>query len=357
MVINMTNKNIYNLFLFLSTLTRNLIEVFSVILLYNKGYNLNNILIFLLVTYISGIIVNYISLKSNYKIVLILSFLLYGISYLYLTLMKTNFYNLILFAILLSISSNSYHAIRHYLAMSLVSYNKGKNINIILIMLYISTIISNILGIILIKKIPIIISSIIIIVLSILSIFPILKFSNIPKQKINYKNIDINKKKIIYSILEQFKVILVELQPLYIYLYIKASITYVGIFNIIINIASLIVMLIISNRINNKYFKYINLLLGFILLIKLNLNKPLVLLLVALGEGIGMKLYEKNSLDNLYNIKNKNIVSYLIIEELIFFITKSILMLIFIIIIRKLKIILYICITGLIASDFFLESE
>ena len=116
-------------------------------------------------------------------------------------------------------------------------------------------------------------------------------------------------------------------------------------------------MLIISNRINNKYFKYINLLLGFILLIKLNLNKPLVLLLVALGEGIGMKLYEKNSLDNLYNIKNKNIVSYLIIEELIFFITKSILMLIFIIIIRKLKIILYICITGLIASDFFLESE
>ena len=65
----MTNKRIYNFFLFLSTLTRSLVEVFSVILLYNKGYSINNILFFLLVMYLSGILVNYLSLIINYKIV------------------------------------------------------------------------------------------------------------------------------------------------------------------------------------------------------------------------------------------------------------------------------------------------
>ena len=107
----MTNKTTYNLFLFLSTLTRNIIEVFSVIILYNKGYSINNILIFLLVMYISGIITNYISLKSNYKVVLIISYFTYGISYLYLSLMNNNIYNLLLLAVLLSISNYSYHAI------------------------------------------------------------------------------------------------------------------------------------------------------------------------------------------------------------------------------------------------------
>ena len=350
----MTNKKNYTICLFFSNLTRNLIDIFSIILLYKKGYNLNNILIFLLVMYVSGIIINYVSLKLNYKLVLIISYLLYGISYIFLTVMKTNLYNLIIFAIILSISSYSYHSIRHYLAMSLIPYHQEKNINIFIITMYISIIVSNILGIILIKKLPIIITIIILVLLSIISIYPILKLEKLPKERINYKNIDITKRKLLYSILEQFKVILLELQPLYIYIYIKASIVYVGIVNIIINIASLIVMHIISNKINNKYFKYINLVLGILLLLKFNLNSQKVLLILSFFEGIGMKLYEKNSLNNLYNIKNNNVKSYLIIEELIFFITKSILMIIFIILIRKLKIILYICTIGLIISGFFI---
>ena len=69
----MTNKNIYNTFLFLSNLTRNLIEVYSVIILYNKGYTISNILFFLLIVYFIAITSNYISLKINYKISLIIS--------------------------------------------------------------------------------------------------------------------------------------------------------------------------------------------------------------------------------------------------------------------------------------------
>lgn len=351
----MTNKNIYNTFLFLSNLTRNLIEVYSVIILYNKGYTISNILFFLLIVYFIAITSNYISLKINYKISLIISFILYGISYIYLSLMNNNKINLIIIAILLSISINTYHTIKHYLGMNLISYNKGKNTLKILIITYISTIISNIIGIVLIKKIPIKITTIIITILSIISIFPILK---IKIKNNNYSNkIIINKNKIIYSILEQFKVILIELQPLYIYIYLKNSISFIGLFNIIINISSLITVIIIDKFLKNKYYKYISIILGIVLIIKLNTKNNILLLLIALLEGIGMKIYEKNSINNLYNRGNNNIKKYLIIEESIFFISKFIIMLLFILLIKKLKIILYICIIGLVISTFYLKEK
>ncbi|MBR3161548.1 MAG: hypothetical protein IKF19_02300 [Bacilli bacterium] len=354
----MTNKNIYNFFLFLSNLTRNLVQVFSIVLLYNKGYSIENILLFLLVMYISGIIVNIGSLIINYKTVLIISTIIYGISYIYLSIMNYNIINLIILAILLSISTYSYHAIRHKLGLIMLNHHRDNNINIILIINYISIIISNILGIILIKKLPLLITSIVIFILSSISIYPIIKLKDNISIKYKYKGINLTRKKITFNILEQFKVILVELQPLYLYIYINNNITYIGIFNIIINIASLIVMIIINNNIKINYIKYITILLGIILTIKLNLNNIILLLLIAFLEGIGIKLFEKNSLYSLYyNIKKSNAVTYLLIEELIFFATKSIIMLIFILLIKDLKMILYICIAGIVLSGFYLKID
>ena len=352
----MTNKYIYNLFLFLSNLTRNLIEVYSVILLYQKGYNLNNIYLFLLIVYITAIITNYISLKINYKYSLIISFILYGISYLYLITMSRSIINIIILGIITSISINTYHTIKHYIAMNIINNDKEKNINIIILIIYLSTIISNIIGLFLIKKIPINIIIFILILLSVISIYPILKLK-IVNPKSQTKKINITKNKIIYSILEQFKVILLELQPLYLYIYIKTSFIYIGVFNIIINIASLLVMIIINKYINNKYYKYIIILLGIVLIMKININNKIILLFIALLEGIGMKLYEKNSINNLYDIKNNNIKKYLIIEETIFFTSKAILMLFFLLIIKNLKIIIYICIIGLVASSYFIKEN
>lgn len=355
MVINMTNKKIYNFFLFMSTLTRSLVEVFSVILLYNRGYNINDILIFLLVMYLMGILVNYLSLVINYKIILIVSILLYGFSYLYLSIMKNNFIGLIIFAIMLSISSYSYHAIRHYLALKLTNYNKENKINIILVITYIATILSNILGIILIERLSILLVSIVILFLSFISVIPILKLKSIKRNKIDLKGVNISKDKFIYSSLEQFKVILMELQPLYVFLYVKNSVSYVGIFNIIINIASLLVMLFISNRVSNKYFRYINIVLGVVIVLKINIKNSIILLGIAFFEGIGIKLYEKFSLDNLYDLDKNDINSYLIVEEIIFFVSKSLIMLMFILFIPYLKYIIYICVVGLVVSGFYIK--
>lgn len=352
----MTNKNIYNFFLFMSTLTRSLVEVFSVILLYDKGYSINNIFLFLLVMYLSGIVVNYLSLKINYKIVLIISILLYGGSYLYLSIMGNSIFNLIVFGIILSISSYSYHAIRHYLALNMVSYDKGKNINIILVVMYIATMISNLVGVVLIDKLSITGTSMVIIVLSFISIVPILKLDNIKNKKNRLRDVDIGFSKVMFSILEQFKVILMEIQPLYIYLYVKNSMYYVSIFNVIISLASLLFMLFLSKRVKNKYFRYFNLVLGGILIFKLNISNSIVLLFIAFLEGIGIKLYERFSLDNLYNKGDNEPNNYLIVEEMIFFSSKSFIMFVFYMLSLDIKVILYICIIGIVASGFYISN-
>ena len=352
----MTNICIYNIFLFLSTLTRNIIHVFSIILLYNKGYNINNILIFLFFMYLFGIFINYISLRFNYKIILVLSFLLYGIGYLYLSFMGNNIFNLIVLAFIFSFSNYSYHSIRHLLAMSMVSYNNGRYINIFLIVIYSAVIIANIMGILFINNLSFFIISVIIIGLSFLSFFPIFLLYK-KESNDNYVGVFFSKRKVIYSVLEQFKVIFMELQPLYIYLYVKRSISYVGVINIIINFSSLLVMLFLSKKISIKYYKYICILLGIVLVLKLNIFNSYFFFLIIFFEGIGIKLYERGSLNNLYDFDNSNLKLYLIIEEFIFFISKCVFMFLFIIFSFNLKTILYISIFGLVVSSFYLEER
>ena len=193
---------------------------------------------------------------------------------------------------------------------------------------------------------------------SFISIFPILKQPKILISKHN--NIDkviIPKNKVIFNILEQFKVIFLELQPLFLYIYIENSIYYVGIFNIITNIASLIVIYFISKKLNNKHFKYYCLSLGLVLILKLNIKSGIFLLIIAFLEGIFIKIYENISLNNLYNHDENYIPKYLLTEELIFFGSKSLIMLIYLILNLNLYIIMYINIIGIIISGYFIKKE
>jgi len=353
----MKKTKTYNIFLFLSTFTRTLIEVFSLVLLYKKGYTLNNILLFLMLTYLIGIPTNYLSLKIYYKTTLIISTIIYGISYIYLSLMNNTIPSLIILAILLSIGNYSYHTIRHYLALTMLE-NKNRNPRNLILITYIAIIISSIIGSLILKLFPLITTSIIIFILSFISIFPILKQKKIiiSKEKINNKVI-IPKEKIIFNILEQFKVIFLTLQPLFLYIYIDKSIYYVGIFNIITNISSLIVVYFLSKRLNKNHFKYYSLILGIIFIFKINIKSGLFLLILAFFEGIFIKIYENISLENLYNYHDNDIKKYLQKEELIFFITKSIILFVFLIFRMDFYTIMYINIISVILSGFFIKKR
>ena len=349
----------YHLFLFFEAFSRGLIEVYSLVLLYKKGFTINSILIFLLSTYIIGMFSSSISLKVNTKIILIISNIIYGISFLYLSIINKSILSLMFFSLLLSFSNYSYHIIRHYYALHML--NDKKKTNIIVNILYLGTIFSSLIGSILLDKISPILTSIIVLTLSIISCIPILKYepskNNINKANNINKNqkVKLGKNKIIFSILEQFKVLLTELQPLFIYIYIKKSYLYIGIFNIIMNISSLCVVLVLSKHISSKKLKYITVLLGITLFLKINIKNYLILLIIALLEGTFIKIYEIFSLRNLYDIGKNNIKKYLIKEEYIFLSTKSIIILLSILFNINLKTILYFYIIGIIISGFFID--
>lgn len=354
----MKKKNVYRIFLFLSTFTRGLVEVFSLVLLYKKGFTMANLFFFLFLSYAFGILVNYVSLRCSHQKILCLSSILYGSSFLYLTYMKPTMGSFVLLACLLASGNYSFHAIKHLLALELLEDSQKDSHKIIMIT-YLGVIVSSFAGIYLIEKLPFIVTSIIIFILSFLAIFPVLKlqYKPAPYSKQNFTKVSIKRDKLIFNILEQFKVIFLELQPLFLYLYVDKSISYVGIFNVIVNVASLIVVYFLGKRIKRCYFKYICFLLGFIFLLKLNITNNIFLLGLAFFEGILVKIYENVSLRNLYTIGTNPIREYLILEECIFFGSKSIIMLVVCLFHFNIYMIMYIAIIGLILSGFFMKEE
>ncbi len=95
---------------------------------------------------------------------------------------------------------------------------------------------------------------------------------------------------------------------------------------------------------NKKYFKYLNMIFCIFLIMKLNINNKYLVLLIGLFEGLGIKMFEVVSSENIYTInKNTNVKGYVILVEIIFCFVRSILCLIGYFI-NDIRIILYISI-------------
>lgn len=356
----MSNIKKYNIFIMLSTIARNIVEVFSSVLLYKMGYTLKEILLFFTILYFIGgiisVIVIYFTKYINAKYILILSSVIFSISFYYMSIMDKTINNLIIFSIIYGVGCYSYHSLRHYFAIKSIDKDKKKNIGSILIFSNIGLIIAPLLVGYITKKLSLIVLAIIVIILSILAIIPLfrldIKESNIP---IKYQKIE--KNKLLFFILEQSKVINLSLQPLYLYLFINNKIEYVGIFNAIMGVSACIFIYFFVRKIDdNKYFKYLNMLFCLILLLKLNITNKYLILLVGFFEGLGIKMFEIVSAENIYNInKDTNIKGYLILVEVIFCLTRSLLCLIGYFI-NDIRIILYLSI-GLIFIISFIKRK
>ena len=357
----MSNIKKYNIFIMLSTIARNIVEVFSSVLLYKMGYTLKEILLFFTILYFIGgiisVIVIYFTKYINAKYILILSSIIFSISFYYMSIMDKTINNLIIFSIIYGVGCYSYHSLRHYFAIKSIDKDKKKNIGSILIFSNIGLIIAPLLVGYITKKLSLIVLAIIVIILSILAIIPLfrldIKESNIP---IKYQKIERNK--LLFFILEQAKVINLSLQPLYLYLFINNKIEYVGIFNAIMGVSACIFIYLFVRKIDdNKYFKYLNILFCVILLLKLNITSKYLILAIGFFEGLGIKMFEIVSAENIYNIrKDTNIKGYIVLVEIIFCFTRSIFCLIGYFI-NDIKIILYISIVLIFIISFIKRKE
>lgn len=311
----MKNIKSYNIYMFISTLTRNIIDIYSVVLLYQNGFSINDIIGIYAITYFIGSYISTISIHLGnaigFKYIFILSSIITSISFYVIN----NLNNSYIIAIILSLSIFTYHPIKHYYGITLLK--EKQEIGNIIILTYIATILSSYFAI---KKIKVIY----LIIICLISIIPSLFIKKEPKQKITYPK-NINRHTLNFFILDQSKIIFLLLEPLYLYL-ISNTISYVGIFNIILTISSIIFIYSYANKKDiEKHYPIINIIFTIVLLLKLNISNKIILLIIAFIEGIGIKTNELISTMNLYRNKSSKI-GYLIISEMIFCLIRGLLL-------------------------------
>lgn len=356
MVNSMNNKK-YNVFLLVSNMARNIIDVFSLIILYKEGVSVRNIFLFLNIYYFVSIGVNFVSVKIinkyKYKYLLFLSSIMIGIGFWYLSIMRFNFINLVILAVILAIGNYTYHTVRHYLGIKYV--NNRKNVSYSLIFTYIGVMISSYVGAYVTDNFSVMATAVIVSGLSIISIIPVFRIEN--KDIDNGKDIvNLTKVKLTntwFMILEQFKVIFLLLEPLFLYIYIDNKLEYIGIFNVVIGISSVIFVYYMGKiKKIDKIFKIINILFVMVLILKLNIKNRYLLFIIAFLEGLGIKNFEISSIENFYHVKqNTCISSYLLLAEIVFCFTSFIICLIFSFI-NNLVICMYICILFIFICGF-----
>lgn len=337
----MKNLKFYNIYMFISSFTRNIIDIFSVVLLYKNNFSINNIIGIYAITYFIGSYISTLSIKIGnyigYKYILIFSSIITSISFYVINTSKDPY----IISLFLSLSIFTYHPIKHYYGIRILK--KKNEIGNIIILTYLATILSSYFAI---KEIKVIY----LIIISSLSIIPSLFIKKELKQKITYPK-NIPKETINFFILDQTKILFLLLQPLYLYM-ISNTIKYVGIFNIIITLSSIIYIYFFANKKDiEKYYKYINILFVIILILKLNINNKIILLIIAFLEGIGIKTNELISTMNLYRNRTSP-QGYIIVSEILFCLIRGLILSIIYIFKINLKTSLYLLLIGIFLLSF-----
>lgn len=351
----MKNIKFYNTYIFISTFTRNIIDLYSVVYLYKLFPSIKTIIGIYSLVYFLGIFISYLSIKLGnkvgYKYILIFSSIITSITFIVLN--NTKIINTYIVSILLSLSIFTYHPLKHYYGITFL--NKKEKVGISLILVYLASFFSSYFVI---KDVK----PIILIIITIIGIIPTLLIEKNTPKKIAYPK-KIHSSKLRFFIFDQFRILFLLLEPLYLYI-ISKTISYVGLFNIIITISSVLYLYFIANNKNTnvkKYYCYINIIFVIFLLLKLNITNKTILLIIAFFEGIGIKTNELISTMNLYQIKKLRPFDkegYLIISEMIFCSTRSITLFIFYLFNINLIIIMYILLIGVFILSFqYSQSE
>ena len=360
----MTNLKKYNIFITITTFAKLMIEVFIPLLLYNIGFQLNEILIFYLVQFFTIFLFNipatYIGQKITFKKLMIISSILFSITYIYINYITKNIIKLIILSILNGLYLSTYWIGRHIYGISIIKEKETTdNVSKYMIFGIIGSLPASYIGAYILEKYGYISLSIIILILSFISLFPLFKIKiNQKINKIKIKQIikKFPKQNYIFLFFEQLKFFTILLFPLYIYINIKSELKYIALTNVIIGISSILYILFIAKKMDeNKkdYLKPMLLAMFIILLIKLNINSSNIILFIIFIEGISKSALDTIILRNTYSYKaNYNNISYILFIEQLYSLFRFIITTIYLILEVNLKTILYIGSFSLLINTF-----
>lgn len=360
----MSDLKKYNIFIFITSFAKLLVEIFIPLILYNMSFTIKEIILFLILKYsfcLFFIPVGYfIGKKYSVSTLMILSSIIFSITYIYLSQINRNLTSLIILSILYSSYLMFYWLGRHAYGLSIIEDKKTTdNVSLYNIFTILGGLFSPFIGSYIIEKTSTLTLSTIVLVLMIISIIPLTK---IKKIKLN-SNTQIKriiksfpKTNYIFNTLDQLRYILYTVLPLWIYINIKSKYSYIGILNIITGLGSIIYIYLLSKKMDKNKKDYLSLsllIMGIIYLLKISITSNLAYLIITLFEGITKSSLDTITLRNTYVYqKNYCITSYIIFTEIINNIARTLFLIIFYIFNVPLKTMLLICILGIFLNVF-----
>lgn len=360
----LSNIRKLNFFIFFTMFAKYSVELFMPVILYKLNYGINQILIYLILTFIINILVSIpatrIGKRWGYKYLILISTFLFIALYFVVSLMPKNTFLFILVAFLSSITNSFYYLGRHYYTGITLQRNQmARNVGSILISTVLASIASSILSALMLDKMSMIFLAIIVTFIYLIGIFFVFKIpqkeKNIPLN-LKYINQNINNNNKLFFVLEQFKVIYFTLYPLYVYIYVENTYSFLGLLYIVTGLASIIFISFLAHRLDNGKFNYLKLaavLLSSILLLDMYITNEMLVLIIIFFEGIIIKLYETSVTNNMYKMRGDlDSSAYFLYMEILYNIARTVIVLLFLIMQLKMKTILIICIIFIFLSGF-----
>lgn len=360
----MSDLKKYNIFIFITSFAKLLVEIFIPLILYNMSFTIKEIILFLILKYsfcLLFIPVGYfIGKKYSVSTLMILSSIIFSITYIYLSQINKNLTSLIILSILYSSYLMFYWLGRHMYGLSIIEDKKTTdNVSLYNIFTILGGLFSPFIGSYIIEKTSTLTLSTIVLVLMIISIIPLTKIKKIKlNSNTQIKHIikSFPKTNYIFNTLDQLRYILYTVLPLWIYINIKSKYSYIGILNIITGLGSIIYIYLLSKKMDKNKKDYLSLsllIMGIIYLLKITITSNLAYLIITLFEGITKSSLDTITLRNTYVYqKNYCITSYIIFTEIINNIARTLFLIIFYIFNVSLKTMLLICILGIFLNVF-----
>lgn len=360
----MSNLKKYNIFTFVTTFAKLLIEVFIPLILYNMNFTIKEIILFLIIKHalctVFLPITKLVIKKKSTTFLMIISSILFTLSYIYLNFLTKNLFKLLIFTTLLSMYLTFYWVGRHTYALSIIEDKKATdNTSLYTIFTILGGLFSTYIGSILIEKTSYLFLSIIVLFLMLISIIPLTKIKS-KKETNDIKLITIitsfPKRNYIFTFLDQLRFVLVTIFPLYIYLNINKSYKYIGIINIVSGLGSIIYIYILKKLMDKNKSDYLSsslLYLAITYTLKLFTKNNIIFLIIVFFEGIFRSVVDLITLRNTYVYsKNYTRLNYTIFTEGINNIGRVIILTLFYITNISLKKIILICILGILINIF-----
>ena len=173
------NRKKFELYVFLSTFSRNLIEVFIPVILYKYGYELKEVVLYFLLTNAFSLVLSYplikLSKKFNNKILTLIGIVSFVIVQIMLAYIVNSIWYIISLAFIYAMYRRGYWISRRYYNLNVMEKEKiGTTFSIISIVNNLGVILASYIGAVMLDYLDVIAVTIISIVIFLFSIIPLL---------------------------------------------------------------------------------------------------------------------------------------------------------------------------------------